>query len=252
MLPESRRPQSGHGTSAHPNRLTALLKKWFLCKAVVHEAHAIASGFRAFTLVGPDLKDVDWVPGQKLQLDVGGGFRTFTPITWDRASGETRILVFTHGETPASRWASRLRQGDECHFFGPRASLDLTAASGEQTILFGDETSLGLALARQYADTVSRAHFLFEVSSPESSECAWQALGGGVVQFVLQKPDDAHLHEVEDRALSLLRSHPAARFVLTGRASSIQRMNKFLRTHGAAGSQIKTKAYWAPGKIGLD
>jgi NADPH-dependent ferric siderophore reductase len=43
-----------------------------------------------------------------------------------------------------------------------------------------------------------------------------------------------------------------AHFVLTGKASSIQHAGRVLKAVGVASSRVKTKAYWAPGKIGLD
>ncbi|HTN62803.1 MAG TPA: hypothetical protein VL147_14870 [Devosia sp.] len=40
--------------------------------------------------------------------------------------------------------------------------------------------------------------------------------------------------------------------MLTGKASSIQKLNRALRSHGILSPQLKTEAYWAPGKTGLD
>jgi hypothetical protein len=43
-----------------------------------------------------------------------------------------------------------------------------------------------------------------------------------------------------------------ASFVLTGKAGTIQRLRQRLKQHNVASRRIVTKAYWAPGKIGLD
>lgn len=43
-----------------------------------------------------------------------------------------------------------------------------------------------------------------------------------------------------------------AQLVLTGKASSIQRVSRALKAAGVASSRMRTKAYWAPGKTGLD
>lgn len=41
-------------------------------------------------------------------------------------------------------------------------------------------------------------------------------------------------------------------FVLVGRARTVQFLSRALRQHGVAASRIRTKAYWADGKVGLD
>lgn len=41
-------------------------------------------------------------------------------------------------------------------------------------------------------------------------------------------------------------------FILTGKAQSIQRMLRTLKTSGVPGHRIVSKAYWSPGKTGLD
>jgi len=40
--------------------------------------------------------------------------------------------------------------------------------------------------------------------------------------------------------------------VLTGKAQSIQYVSRALKIAGVGSSRIKAKAYWAPGKTGLD
>ena len=42
------------------------------------------------------------------------------------------------------------------------------------------------------------------------------------------------------------------RFVLTGQAQSIQRISRALKAAGVGSARILAKAYWAPGKAGLD
>jgi hypothetical protein len=43
-----------------------------------------------------------------------------------------------------------------------------------------------------------------------------------------------------------------ATFVLTGKASTIQRLRQSLTRQAVSSRRIVTKAYWAPGKAGLD
>ena len=41
-------------------------------------------------------------------------------------------------------------------------------------------------------------------------------------------------------------------FVLTGKAGTVQRLRQRLKRLAVPASRIATKAYWAPGKTGLD
>ena len=61
---------------------------------------------------------------------------------------------------------------------------------------------------------------------------------------------EAHLGAVATQTSSLAAG--GAHFVLTGKAQSIQHVSRALKTAGVGSSRIKAKAYWAPGKTGLD
>ncbi len=57
------------------------------------------------------------------------------------------------------------------------------------------------------------------------------------------------LVEAVARALS---AHPGAQLVLSGRAAAIQAVRQGLRARGVDLGGARAKAYWAPGKVGLD
>ncbi len=236
-----------------PGRLTALLMRWLFRQATVAKVEALSEHVRLITLAGESLKTVEWIAGQKIQIAVGGNAnRTYTPISWDVRHGETRLLAFSHGDGPGSVWASTVRVGEMCQFFGPRPSLDLDGL-GELPFLFGDETSFGLAqaLCAKRAPSGTGA-FLFEVTSVEASEQVWHASGMPRAIFVQRAEHDAHLAEIEAQTLKILTDWAPANFVLTGKASSIQCIGKLLKKQGVTSSRLKAKAYWAPGKAGLD
>ncbi|MTD95025.1 siderophore-interacting protein [Hyphomicrobium sp. xq] len=220
--------------------------------ARVAAVETLSPRFRLVDLEGEALRHIAWTPGQKVQISMGSGLsaRTYTPMSWDADSGRMRLLTFAHGEGPGSRWASDLREGDTCQFFGPRRSLDLsgpTLASLESpVVLFGDETSFGLAAAMG-ADPIH----VFEVSDVSESRPVLEEIGLGQATLIERSADDAHLAAAEAQVLRFAASG-GVHFVLTGKASSIQRVNRALRAAGVVASRVKTKAYWAPGKVGLD
>lgn len=228
-----------------------MLLRWLMRPARVAAIETLSSRFRLIELEGDALKDVAWAVGQKLQVAMGAGLsaRTYTPMAWDAGRGRTRLLAFAHGDGPGSKWASGLREGETCQFFGPRRSLDL-ADLGAPAVLFGDETSFGLAAALRDNLQAGGALHMFEAADVKESRQALEAVGLGEARLIARSVGDAHLAAVEAEMLRLAAS--GAQFVLTGKASSIQRISRALKAAGVASSHIKAKAYWAPGKTGLD
>ena len=207
--------------------------------------------FRLVDLEGEAFRNVAWTVGQKVQMSMGSGLiaRTYTPMSWDASRGRTRLLTFSHGDGPGSRWATGLREGDTCQCFGPRRSLDLSGL-GSPWVLFGDETSFGLAAALRDSSQAAGATQVFEVSDVAESRPVLQAIGLGQAPLIERIANDAHLAAVEAEISRLAAS--SAHFILTGKASSIQRVSRALKAAGVTSSRIKSKVYWAPGKSGLD
>lgn len=229
-----------------PGLITRKLLQLLMRPARVAGIETPSPRFRIVHLEGEALRNVGWMPGQKLQIAIGSGLsnRTYTPMSWDEVGGSTRLLAFLHGDGPGSRWSAGLRAGDDCHFFGPRRSLDL-AVSGSPLVLFGDETSFGLA-----ASLRREATLLFEAGDTGEAQAILARIGIGQATVLGRTAADAHLMAAETE----IERHAAAgaHFVLTGKASSIQRLIRHLRSAGVGSARISSKAYWAPGKTGLD
>ena len=209
----------------------------------------LSERFRLFDFQGDALNGSAWSLGDKLQmkLDEGLAARTYTPIEWNQQTGATRFLAYCHGIGPGSVWAERAQVGDERQFFGPRASLDMSELKSP-TVLFGDETSFGLALALQR--TGKEGHFIFEVNDRDESASVLEEVGLRAL-LVPRHPDEAHLREVSE-AIRAFGQPSESNFVVTGKASSIQHVSRVLKTHGVEKSRLRAKVYWATGKTGLD
>jgi NADPH-dependent ferric siderophore reductase len=228
--------------------------------ATVASVRALSARMRLVTLRSPAFRGLVAVPGDKLQLRVAGlAFRTFTPLRLTRADDTLDFVACLHGgATPAAKWLAAASAGDACHVRGPRRSLDVGAIH-RSTVFFGDETSIGLAAALCGTPLAGLdTAFVFEVDEPDDARRALEglaALGPARLlqaQLVKRRAADAHLEEIEQ----LLARHAGAdayrQYVLSGRAGSIQRLARLLRRSGVKPSQLMTKAYWAPGKVGLD
>jgi ferric-chelate reductase (NADPH) len=229
------------------------MQRLFSRNARVVASEDLNAMFRILTLGGDALKEVQWTPGDKIQIQLGGWVqRTYTPLDWDPAQGLTRILAFLHGDGPGTQWAREARVDDDCTFFGPRRSIDLTQLQAP-AILFGDETSFGLAaVLKNRVSAQHRVDMVFEVSTPVESRSVIERLGLGEVHTSTRAQNDAHLAGIEDRIRALLDARQPMQFVLTGKSTSIQRIRRWLRQHGSASPRFQNKAYWAPGKKGLD
>ena len=228
--------------------------------ATVASLRALSVRLRLVTLRAAAFREAVHVPGDKLQLRVAGlAFRTFTPIRLAGADDALSVVAYLHGgATPGAKWLAAAQPGEACHVRGPRRSLDVGAIH-RSTVFFGDETSIGLAAALCGTPLGGLdTHFVFEVDEPDDTRRALEALADAGparlrgAQLVKRARGDAHLAEVE----AALARHAAAdayrQYVLSGHAGSIQRLVRGLRRQGVRPSQMLTKAYWSPGKIGLD
>jgi NADPH-dependent ferric siderophore reductase len=236
-----------------PNFFQSALLGLFARDVAVVSVEAIGARFRLFTVAGDGLKDVDWRPGWKSKLDVETfTLRVYTPIRWDRDRGEVQYLAYVHGNGPGSLWAEMLNPGDVFKLAGPRHSLDFSNIA-RPAIFFGDETSIGVAAS--FGATVSGfkgISFLFEADSTAEAGQALTRLGLGRVQIVERQSNDAHHGAVEAALAALMEKERPASFILTGKAGSIQHLNRALRQRGVSSAQLMVKAYWSPGKVALD
>lgn len=249
MMFDSGLPQRPYAKA--PGRLSKALIGLMMKHAIVAACEDLGGGFRLLTLEGAALKGVMWTAGQKVQVAMGSAFvaRTYTPIEWNAAAGRCCILGYLHGDGPGSSWLRALSPGDECDFFGPRASLDVSGTTGPLAV-FGDETSVGLAYALTYQDPERPVACQFEVDDVAGCEKVIAQIGLSAATLVARRGGDAHFEEME-AALTRFAS-TGATFVLTGKASTVQRLRQRLKQSDVPAERIVTKAYWAPGKRGLD
>lgn len=244
--------QNADAAMPRPGRIGRALLKMFMKQASVVQAESLAEHFRLITLQSPAFRELQWLPGQKIQIAMGSALvaRTYTPIEWDAVAGRTRIVAYTHGSGPGSAWVDRAEPGHACDVFGPRASLDPDRITGPCVVL-GDETSIGLAyaLSRRLGGRGAVA-CLLEVTGEAAARAVLHRLDLGDVELFSRCADDRHLQDMERRLHAVAATD--ATFVLTGRAPSIQRLRRTLKGLGIPASRIIAKAYWAPGKTGLD
>lgn len=210
----------------------------------------ISPDFTLIRLEGELFRAGQWTAGDKIQLAVAPGpiGRTYTPLSWNKQRGVAEVLVYLHGDAPGCEWARRLSAGQDLQIVGPRSSIALTALE-PPTILFGDETCFGLALALHNLPGTGDVRYIFEVGDAAQADAVLASLGLRGALLYERLADDRHLETVGDEWNHL--ANGARSLVLAGKASSIQFIQRVNKTSGARIAQVKSKAYWAPGKRGL-
>lgn len=224
-----------------------MLMKPILRVARVERVADVGECFRLFELAGEGLKGPRCAPGDKVQVMIDGDFRTYTPFAFDGAAGQMSLLAFLHGDGPGARWAGSLGVGDDVHLFGPRGSLPLRSLGGP-VVLIGDETSL--AVGRALGELGLPSKVVLEVRNVAAAMAAAEAVGLHDVSFIARSASDAHVEELWTAAKTALK--PESALVLTGKAQTIQSIRRLAQRDNVKVALQKNKAYWAPGKRGLD
>ena len=250
------------------NLLSSAVEKLLFHPATITHAETIGGRFRRVRVQGEVFKGVTWVPGQAVQFYLGNlTKRAYTPMQMEVDAGSAEFLFYMHGGGPGSAWAGSLRIGDGCKVMRPKDSLDFTNFEGRATF-FGDETSMAAAYALQSCARAGARHrYVLEVTSAAEANSVLNSLGLRDVTLYQRTDEEEHLQGVV-RQLAQSANNPFAgsddsdetdksggrvlQWIFTGQARSIQRVQKALRESGVEVRRSKVRAYWSPGKTGMD
>jgi NADPH-dependent ferric siderophore reductase len=236
-----------------PKILTDTVEKLIFRSVTISGVRPVGSHLRVVEITGDCLKGATWIPGQIIQVKVGGfTTRAYTPMRWDPVAGSIEFAIFIHGHGPGSSWAQGVIEGDTCSVLRPKRALDL---SGIETpvVFFGDETSFGTARAlNDLGGRDGDRRYIFEVSSTAETELAMRSLGGMSAHIVVKRADLSHLDEVAAAISSQSNMMRNPYHLFTGQAQSIQLVFKRLRTMQFQMSKMKAKPYWSTGRTGMD
>lgn len=218
-----------------------------------------APGYRRITLEVPAWRGKRFEPGSNFRIaQPGPELRTYTLLSLDSATGQAETLLHLHGQGPGSAWGTTVHAGDAVQVFGPEPSRRAArlAEARIPTVVFGDETSFGIAsIAQSFADSLA----IFEVDDVSAAQTVLATLGLERAVLIERQPDGAHLPRTADALRAALRQvngmglgmDERAELVLTGQAQSIQTVRAQLRAAGVTVEQT-VKPHWAVGKTGLD
>jgi ferric-chelate reductase (NADPH) len=224
-----------------------------LAQARVDDLDVISDQFRLITLSSEKFKGATMQPAAKVRLNAGNwDMRAYTPLSLDAMSGRVQILAYLHGEGPGSMWARSAVPGALTHIMGLQPSLDLVELA-RPAVFFGDETSLAAAKTLQaHLSPGSATRFIFELSKSGEAQAVADRLELNDVQYYERQTGDVHIPQVTEAIQRALADVGTPHLVLTGNGRSIQAIRTNLRSNYSGVIDYRVKAYWAPGKLGLE
>lgn len=224
--------------------VSRLLSPVIYRKAQVVAKQQLAPGLHHIRLQGPQLCHQSWNCGDKIQIKVANTLvnRTYTPIRWDAQLGETDFIAHSLANGPGSLWVSSVQVGQEVLLFGPRRSLNLSKLDASKTVLVGDETAIGLAMA------FKPAHTLLELAGAKQLKPILTTLG--LNNFSLFERDLSSGLPAELIQSLLDNTNPSV--LLAGHSASVKQLQRRLREQNKPTATLISKVYWADGKTGLD
>ncbi|WP_082632195.1 siderophore-interacting protein [Algoriphagus resistens] len=210
------------------------------------------------SLISPQLKKIRF-QGQidRMNFQIGYAnvirvseteYRNYTVAYYDVKEGIMDFVFHIHGNGIGSRVIDALKIGDELFITGPRGRKEYDPAI-KRYLIFGDETSLGLACA--FLPVLRRNHHLFQFSFEldEANSNAPAMLG--LENYTVFPKDGSFRNGEWVSRLPVFNQlgWNEARFVLTGNVRSVQTFRKVVKNK--AKGKASHQGYWLEGKKGL-
>ena len=209
--------------------------------ATVVEVQDLSPRVRRIRFNGEELQGIEWTAGQKIKLKGGDFFRSYTPSAVDSKEGWMDIIVFLHGNGPASQWAARAAVGERLELTGPSKSVDGPDGVPQWALFLGDESTIGLAYALIQA-LPDGVEVLGAIELDSVDAGALEALGLKLNHAVRgDEHGDALLTWLEQTSL------PTGEGMIwvSGEAISARALKQALMDRGPEQIQFKMKAYWS-------
>lgn len=175
-------------------------------------------------------------------------FRNYTIKHYNKNSGIFDIIFHIHNNGVGSKYIDSLRIGDEI-FISPPRGKNFYDPKVSAYLIFGDETSLGLAFSFLSTLKQNKHQFQFYFELDKSNKDVPELLG--IENFTVYAKNNSFRDEDWVNNLPLFQSEDltATSFVLTGNVKSVQNFRKILKDKKT--QIINSQGYWLEGKKGL-
>ena len=115
--------------------------------ATVTEVEDLSPRLRRIRLSDASLVGVDFTGGDKIKIEAGPKFKSYTPGRVNTEAGWMDVVFYLHGNGLASQWAGQATPGESINYLGPVKSVPGPQKTPEWALFLGDETTIGLAKA---------------------------------------------------------------------------------------------------------
>lgn len=175
-------------------------------------------------------------------------FRNYTVVYHDKENGIFDIIFHIHGNGVGSKYIDTLQKNDELFISPPRGKI-LYDPSIKQQFFFGDETSLGIAVALLSLLKSNNHQFEFYFELDEVNKNVPGLLG--LENCTVFPKSNLFRNEKWISDLPLFKTDwwSSANFALIGNVKSIQTFRKVLKSKTQG--NVYSQGYWLEGKKGL-
>ena len=207
----------------------------------VTDVKDISARLRQVRFSGSSMRELKWIPGQKIKLKAGSKMKSYTPAHYNSNEGWMDIIFHLHGNGEASHWAENVSVGGMTTFIGPFHSMPFIEGKPDWFLFLGDETTLGLALALSNALPKEAAQFGFieldtlDINAIKSINLPYTAVGRLTT----------HGEALKKCLLSFDYPSGTGQVWISGEAGVATEMSAFFRQAGFCKEQLKIKPYWS-------
>lgn len=175
-------------------------------------------------------------------------YRNYTVASHDVKEGSVDIVFHIHGNGVGSDFIDGLIIGDEIYISSPRGHKEYDPRVQTQ-LIFGDETSLGLACSFQEVLKSNHHQFQFYFELNDENVAVPELLG--LENFTVFPKNGSFANEKWLADLPIFKSADwqDANYILTGNVNSVRTFRKALKNF--TNGKVSSKGYWLEGKKGL-
>ena len=175
-------------------------------------------------------------------------FRNYTIAYHDKEKGIFEIIFHVHGNGVGGRYMDTLQANDEL-FISPPRGKKMYDKNGKQQFFFGDETSLGVAVALIPLLRKNNQLFQFYFELAEENNHILELLG--LENYTVFPKNNSFRDEKWISNLPLFKTDEwhTSNVALVGNVKSVQAFRKMVKDKMQA--NIYSQGYWLEGKKGL-
>jgi len=220
-----------------------------LSSITINHIEALSPSLKRISFKG-DFNKINFPIGAYIDFRVNStDARRYTVSQVDLEKGILEIIVHVHGEGPGSHFMNNLKNGDVIDLNRPRSERNYYPKSAQRLLIFGDETSLGLACAFLPKLKLQAQQFLYYLELDEENWSVPEKLG--LENFVIFPKNGSFHNETWLNQLPLFQESEwnEAHYVLTGNVTSAQAFKKVIKSR--TDGKVFLHGYWLAGKRGL-